>query len=106
VKISEKPIQPGTLTKVKELTGGHKGMVFLLENKAGDKLVVKFQHEPTFEAIGGTAVMKKGRCETPGVREATAAEFNTLASAGTGWQHDSKLCEKFVKENPSLNMCC
>jgi hypothetical protein len=40
MKVTENPVQPGTLTRLRQLTEGHKGVLFVLENKESHKLVV------------------------------------------------------------------
>ncbi|MCI0638515.1 MAG: hypothetical protein L0Y72_03010 [Gemmataceae bacterium] len=81
MKVTEKTIQPGTLTAIHQLTGGHKGEVFLLENDQSEKLVVKFQNEATVEAVAGSSILKTAGARTPMVRPATRIDISTLLVA-------------------------
>jgi hypothetical protein len=81
MKITEKPIQTGKLAELRELTGGHKGVVFLLENTDSEKLVVKFQNETPAEALAGTRIMKHAGAETPAVRQAASIDIAGLSLA-------------------------
>lgn len=81
MKVTENPIQPGTLAKLHELTGGHKGVVFLLENTTSEKLVVKFQNEAPVEAIAATRIMEHVRATTPTVRKASDIDLERLSFA-------------------------
>lgn len=81
MKLSETPIAPGKLIGLRELKGGHKGVLFLLENDGGEKLVVKFQNEPPTEALAGTRIMKVAGGSTPGVRLASRIDVGILLHA-------------------------
>jgi predicted Ser/Thr protein kinase len=81
--VSEQPVNASKLSSAKELTGGHKGIVFSLESKAGEKLVVKLQNESPKEALAGTAVVKAAGGLTPVVRLATPIDIGNIA-AGLG----------------------
>ncbi len=78
--VGEKPINAADppLTNIRELTGGHKGVLYLLENQAAQKLVVKFQNETPAEALVGTNVMKEAGAITPTVRQADAADMKAV----------------------------
>jgi len=81
MKLSEKPVVPGQLTRIRELQGGHKGVLFLLENADGERLVVKFQNEAPTEALAGTRIMKAASGNTPGVRQASTIDVGVLSNA-------------------------
>jgi hypothetical protein len=81
MRITEHPIQPGTLTGMRRLEGGNKGRLFVLENQQSEKLVVKFQRESPAEAVAGTAIVRQVGASTPGVRVATTAEVQVLGKA-------------------------
>jgi hypothetical protein len=80
MKITENPIKPGTLTVVRKLTG-YKGVVFLLENTVGEKLVVKFQNEAPVEATAGRRILNHVGESTPTVRLATHFDVRFLSLA-------------------------
>ena len=81
MKVSEKPVKPGKLTRISELKGGHKGRVFLLENDENHKLVVKFQNEATAEALAGTRILQKVGANTPNLRGALKPDVVNILQA-------------------------
>lgn len=78
--VAEQPVDASNppLTNIKELTGGHKGVLYLLENQASQKLVAKFQNEAPTEAVIGTEVMQEAGAITPTVRQANAADLDAM----------------------------
>jgi hypothetical protein len=81
MKLSEKPLVVQPLTRVRELAGGHKGVLFLLENNKPEKLVVKFQKEKPVEALAGTAMLQRVQASTPEVRRAIPLEVERIERA-------------------------
>lgn len=78
--VAEQPVDAShpPLTNIKELTGGHKGVLYLLENQASQKLVTKFQNEALTEAVIGTDVMQEAGAITPTLRQANAADLDAM----------------------------
>ncbi len=78
--VDEHPVNCAGLTGIKELMGGHKGKVFLLET-ANQKLVVKLQNEPPKEAVVGTEIMQQAGGSTPSLRVGTAGDRTSISEA-------------------------
>ena len=78
--VAEQPVDASNppLVDIKELTGGHKGVLYLLENQAAQKLVAKFQNEAPTEAVAGTDIMQEAGAITPAVRQANAADLDAM----------------------------
>lgn len=79
MKLTDKTIQVAGLSKITELTGGNKGVVFLLENKSGEKVVIKFQNEAPIGALAGTKIMQQAQASTPNVRLASRVELASIS---------------------------
>jgi hypothetical protein len=84
MKITESPINAAGLTKITQLTGGNKGVLFLLENAAKEKLVVKFQNEDPVEALAGTQIMQRAEASTPNVRQAAKIDVLVISDEVRG----------------------
>ena len=76
--VSEKTVNAQNLKSIQELPGGHKGVVFLIENQKGERLVVKFQNEHPKEAIIGTGIVKSASAQTPDLRLATPGDLEAI----------------------------
>jgi len=88
MKLSENPIQMTGLSKIVQLTGGHKGVLFLFENARNEKLVVKFQDEDPIEALAGTQIMQRAKASTPNVRKASRIDVANISLAVRSKQYE------------------
>jgi hypothetical protein len=81
MNLQEDVIVPGTLEKIVALTGGQKGKPFILENTAGEKVVVKFQKENPADALAGSHILAKAEVRTPKIRLLKPDELPVLSAA-------------------------
>ncbi len=81
MKVSERIIRPGTITSIRQLTGGRIGYVYLLVNDKHEHLVVKWQPDAASITLAATYILQGQHIHSPSARKANPIDIVALRGA-------------------------